>query len=75
MTAGSSMPASTLSLTPRQAEAAISIPNTRFRRLAQLIATWRGVGGLAESAARAVDFKAPVPGCAGVMTRTSRKVG
>jgi hypothetical protein len=37
------MLAITLSLPTQRAQASMSIPNTRFRRRAQLIATWRGV--------------------------------
>jgi len=35
-----------LQLPAERAQASISIPNTRFSRLAQLIARWRGVIGL-----------------------------
>ena len=44
MTSGSSMLAMILSRPPQRAQVSISMPNTRFRRRAQFIATWRGVG-------------------------------
>jgi hypothetical protein len=50
MTAGSSMLAMILSVPP-QGQVSISIPNTRFSRRAQLIATCRGVGAAAASPA------------------------
>jgi hypothetical protein len=36
----------TLSYPPQRAQAWMSMPNTRFKRFAQLIATFRGVAGL-----------------------------
>lgn len=42
------------------------MPNTRFKRRAQFIATWRGVGGMSDSPPVAGCIVAPVPGCAGV---------
>ena len=50
ITCGSSMLAMTWSFPPQRAQSSISMPNTRFSRRAQLIATCRGVGGLATSA-------------------------
>lgn len=72
MTAGPSMLAITLSLPPQRAPASISIPNTRFRRLAQFIATWQGVEGLSPSSAGGL---LPVPRCAGVMAARSLLCG
>lgn len=46
MTSGSSMLAMMRSLPPQPAQVSISMPKTRFRRRAQLIATWGGIGGL-----------------------------
>jgi hypothetical protein len=43
MTSGSSLLAMIFSLPPQRAQPSISIPNTRFRRRAQFIATWQGV--------------------------------
>ena len=45
MICGSSMLAINRSLPPQRARALISMPNTRFRRCAQVMATWRRVGG------------------------------
>jgi len=45
MGSGCSMLAMILSLPPQRWHVSISMPNTRFNRLAQLIAKCRGVGG------------------------------
>jgi hypothetical protein len=45
MTAGCSMLAMILSMPPQRWQVSISMPNTRFNRFAQFIATCRGVGG------------------------------
>src|SRR5271169_2772487 len=50
---------------PQRAQPSISTPNTRFSRLAQLIATCRGVETLAGSASDAGGRSAPRPRCAG----------
>jgi hypothetical protein len=50
MTCGSSMLATVPSI-PRLAQLSISMPKTRFRRMAQFIATCGGIGGLAGSTA------------------------
>jgi hypothetical protein len=62
------MLAITLSLPPQRAQVLISTPNTRFRRCAQVMATWRGVMGLAELAESALP---PTPRCAGVTAARS----
>lgn len=49
----------TFSLPPQRAQPSISIPNTRFRRRAQLIATCLGVGGLTEPVTGPVRCGAP----------------
>jgi hypothetical protein len=51
---------------PPRAQLSISTPNTRFSRLAQLIATCRGVDGLVGSAPDTGGVAAPRPRCAGV---------
>ena len=51
------------------------MPNTRFSRRAQLIATCLGVGGLADSPAMAGGFDAPAPRCAGVTAARSLLCG
>lgn len=68
MTSGSSILAITLSFPPQRAHRSISMPNTRFRRCAQLIATWRGVMGLSGSTGTALP---PTPRCAGVTAERS----
>ncbi len=50
-----------LQLPPQRAQPSISMPNTRFRRRAQFIATWRGVGGMPDSPPVAGCIGAPVP--------------
>ena len=72
MTAGSSMLAMILSVPPQRAQLSISMPNTRFRRRAQLIATGRGGGGLAGSQDGACRFGAPIPLRAGVTAPRNR---
>jgi hypothetical protein len=63
MTAGSSMLAMILSWPPQRAQLSISIPNTRFSRRAQLIATCRGVGSPGRIRARLLRHpQAPVRG-------------
>lgn len=47
----------------------MSIPKTRFRRRAQLIATWRGVA--VSSAPSSVRGFLPLPRCADVMVRAA----
>lgn len=64
MTCGSPMLAIILSCPAQRAQRSISMPNTRFRRRAQFIATCRGVAGLAGSTGGC--FVAPLPRCAGV---------
>jgi hypothetical protein len=54
-----------LGFPPQPTQASISMPNTRLSRRAQLIATCRGVGGLATSAGGS-DCGAPIPRRAGV---------
>jgi HSP20 family molecular chaperone IbpA len=51
---------------PQRVQLAISTPNTRFRRRAQLIATCRGVDGWVGSAPDTGNVAAPRPRCAGV---------
>jgi hypothetical protein len=72
MTAGSSMLAITLSFPPQRAQASMSIPNTRFRRCAQVIATWRGVGACRSRLHAAL---LPLPRCAGVTAARSLLCG
>jgi hypothetical protein len=48
MSSGSSMLAMILRLPPQHRHVSISMPNTRFSRCAQLIATCRGGGGWAD---------------------------
>jgi hypothetical protein len=66
LTFGSSMLAMTLSFPPQRAQSSISMPNTRFSRRAQLIATCLGVGRWTESVTGPVRCGAPMPRCAGV---------
>ena len=66
MSCGSSMLAMICSWPPQRAQHSISTPNTRFSRLAQLIATCRGVDGLVGSAPDTGAVAAPRPRCAGV---------
>src|SRR5271168_4142379 len=63
---GSSMLAMIFSSPPQRAQPSISTPNTRFSRLAQLIATCRGGDGLTASAPDTGGVAAPRPRCAGV---------
>jgi hypothetical protein len=75
MSSGCSMLAMILSVPPKRAQVSISMPNTRFNRFAQLIATCRG-GGFAGSAASACDrFGVPIPRLAGVTMARSRLCG
>ncbi len=46
MTSGFPMLAMIASFPPQRAQASISTPNARFKRCAQVIATWRGVSGV-----------------------------
>jgi hypothetical protein len=73
MTAGSSMLAMTLSFPPQRAQAWMSMPNTRFKRFAQLIATCRGVAGL--SAPSCTCGFLPLPRPAGVTAARSLLCG
>jgi hypothetical protein len=57
------MLAITRSLPSQRVQLSISIANTRLRRCAQFIATWRAVVGLSEAAATAL---LPTPQRAGV---------
>ena len=52
------MLAITLSFPPQRAQASMSIPNTRFRRWAQFIATWRGVAELEDAMKAAIKLDA-----------------
>jgi hypothetical protein len=63
MSCGSSMLAMIFSWPPQRAQHSISTPSTRFSRLAQLIATCRGVETLAGSASDAGGRGAPLPRC------------
>jgi hypothetical protein len=54
------------SFPPQRVQLSISTPNTRFSRLAQLIATCRGVDGLTGLAPDTGGRGAPRPRCAGV---------
>ncbi len=65
MSCGSSMLAMIFSSPPQRAQYSISTPNTRFSRLAQLIATCRGVDALVGSAPD-TGGAPPWPRCAGV---------
>jgi len=73
MTSGCSMLAMILSVPPQHWHVSISMPNTRFNRRAQLIATCRGVGGWAGSSGD--GFAAPMPRRAGVTAARSRLCG
>ena len=66
-----------MSVPPQRAHLSISMPNTRFRRRAQLIATCRGVGGLSGSAVVAATDRgdAPMPLPAGVTAAHSLLCG
>lgn len=75
MNAGCSMLAMILSAPPQRTQVSISIPNTRLSRRAQFIATCRGVGGFAGSAAGASSFGAPIPRSAGVTAARNRLCG
>ncbi len=75
MTAGSSMLAMILSLPLQRAQLSISIPNTRCSRRAQLIATCRGLGGLAGSPAATDGCRAPMPRRAGGTAARNRLCG
>ena len=66
MSCSSSMLAMIFSSPPQRVQLSISTPNTRFSRLAQLIATCRGVDGLVGSAPDTGGVAAPRPRCAGV---------
>ena len=57
MSCGSSMLAMIFSWPPQRVQFSISTPNTRFSRLAQLIATCRGVDGLVGSAPDTVNWR------------------
>jgi hypothetical protein len=63
------MLAITLSFPQQRAQASMSIPDTRFRRLAQFIATWRGVAGL--SVPSSACSLLPLPRPAGVTAARS----
>jgi hypothetical protein len=65
MSCGSSMLAMIFSSPPQRVQLSISTSNTRFNRLAQLIATCRGVDGLVGSAPDTGGVAAPRPRCAG----------
>ncbi|MFN2201660.1 MAG: hypothetical protein ACK2UO_10655, partial [Caldilineaceae bacterium] len=69
--AGRSEVATTLSFPPQRAQSSISMPNTRFSRRAQLIATRLGVGGWTESVTGPVRCGAPMPRSAGVTAARS----
>ncbi len=58
------MLASTLSVPWHRAQRSISMPNTRFRRCAQVIAAWRATAGCSSPSAA---YFLPLPLCAGVM--------